>query len=619
MNRQNGTPGARSRLSTYLLYAFFPFVLIGILEVILRLTGVGNRIPLFVPAPTPGYMQPNEAVIKRFFFNPAEAPDVRIDTTYFLKDKPKDAIRIVVQGASTAAGFPFGRAASIAVMLQQRVQRAYPDRTVEVISTAIPAINSFALLDFEDEIADIDPDAVVIYAGHNEFLGDLGAASAADSNRSPGFTRLVLNLRKLNLIEAGFQVYGAGTVPLSRSGEALMSRMGRNRTIAYGSVVFAAGHRQFRENLSLLLDHYRGDDIPVFVGTLASNESDLAPFRPSDLNMSVASRWNDAQKAFAAAVRANNPREANIQAGLLVKLAPENAMSWYVQGKAELLRARPSEARHAFLRAKDLDELRFRAPESFNDIIRSAALEYGTTLVDVQQVLAVRSADRIIGAETMVDHLHPNVDGYFSMAEAFYKAIADAGILGPPESEPGRETARGEIPVTEIDRLYGEWQVQRLLHDWPFVERDQSYSPPAPKTPIERMARAWYDGRISWMEAMNRGLAYYRKKKDADKTGRYAASLALAMPFDPGTAYLAGSNLLATGDPGWALPHLERAVRLEPHNTVYLMSLAEDYDVLGRPHAALAVLNRLLEIEHGHSAAAALGSRIRQRLLRGSR
>lgn len=615
MNRQNGTPGARSRLSIYLVYAVFPFVLIGILEGILRLTGVGNRIPLFVPAPTSGYMQPNEAVIKRLFFHPAEAPEVRIETTYFLKDKPKDAIRIVVQGASTAAGFPFGRAASLAVMLQQRVQRAYPDRTVEVISTAIPATNSFALLDFEDEIADIEPDAVVIYAGHNEFLGNLGAASAVDANRSPGFTRLLLSLRKLNLVEAGFQVYGARAFPGRASGETLMSRMGRNRTIAYGSAVFAAGHRQFRENLSLLLESYQDDDIPVFVGTLASNESGRAPFRPSDLNMSVASQWNDARKACAAAVRANHPAEANMHAGLLVKLAPENAMSWYVQGQAELLRARPSEARHAFLRAKDLDELRFRAPESFNDIIRSAALEYGSTLVDIQQALAVRSPDRIIGAETMVDHLHPNVDGYFFMAEAFYRAISDAGIMGPPVSEPGRETARGEIPVTEIDRQYGEWRVQRLLHDWPFVEQDQSYTPPAPETPIEGMARAWYDGRISWMEAMHRGLEYYRKEKDADKTGRFAASLALAMPFEPGTAYLAGSNLLATGDPGWALPHLERAVRLEPRNTVYLMALAEDYDVLGRPHDALDVLARLQEIESGHSAAAALSARIRRRLL----
>jgi hypothetical protein len=298
MNRQNGTRATRSRLSIYLTYAFLPFVLVGILEGILRLTDVGERTPLFIPAPTPGYLQPNDAAVRRLFLRAQEAPNVRIDTNYFLQDRPEKGIRIVVQGASTAAGFPFGRSASLAVLLQQRLERDYPDRPVEVVSTAMPAVNSFALLDFADEIAAIKPDAVVIYVGHNEYLGILGVGSAMASALSPRLTRLVLDLRKLNLVEAGFQVYGAAAGPGRETEAALMSQMAGQTHIPYGSEIFAAGHRQFRENLTLLLETYRHRKIPVFIGTLAANENGLPPFLPADLNMSVASSWNDAQKGF---------------------------------------------------------------------------------------------------------------------------------------------------------------------------------------------------------------------------------------------------------------------------------------------------------------------------------
>jgi len=612
MNRHHGPRASRSRLSVYLAYALLPFALVGILEGVLRLTGVGARMPLFVAAHAPGYMQSNDAVVRRLFFRPQEAPDVRIDTAYFLEARPKDGIRIVVQGASAAAGFPFGRAASLTTLLQQRLERDYPGRQVEVISTAMPMVNSFALLNFADEIAAIEPDAVVIYAGHNEFLGILGVGSAFASGFSPQVTRLLLSLRKLNLVEAGFQVYGAGAAAADEPADSMMAQMVGQRRIPYGSELFAAGHRQFRENLTLLLDTYRARDIPVFIGTLASNEKGLPPFTPTDLEMSVASAWNDAQKAFAAAVRAGNAEDAAMQAGLLVKLAPDNAMSWYLQGQAELLKDRPAEARHAYLRAKDLDQLRFRAPESFNDIIRSAALEHSAMLVDVQQALAVTSPDRIIGDAVMLDHLHPDAEGYFRMADAFHGAIIASGILGPPASEVDQATALSEIPVNGIERLYGQWRMERELHDWPFVPRDQSYTPPEPTTAIQRIARAWYDGRYSWAEAMDRALAYYRQEGNARETGRIAAGLAMAIPFEPDNAFLAGSNLLAAGDPDWALPYLQQAVRLRPDDTASLMSLAEAYYASDRAGDALAVLDRVLEIETGHPSATALAEKIRQ-------
>ena len=610
MARRNGSAEPRSRLSLVVVTALIPFVLIGTLEAVFRLTGVGGREPLFLPAPVAGYLQPNGAVIHRFFASAQAAPDVSIDTAYFLKEKPENGLRIVVQGGSTAAGFPYGRMASPAGMLQQRLERSFPDRTVEVINTAMSAVNSYTLLDFADEIIDIEPDAVVIYAGHNEFIGVLGVASAYASGLSPKLTRLVLELRRLHLVEAGFQVYGAALPVTDKSSGTLMARVARERRIAFGSDIFMAGQVQFRENLALLLDKYRRQDIPVFIATLASNEKDQPPFIPADLPTSVAKPWQETLQVLEEALASEDSNAATGKAGELVKLAPDNAMSWFLQGKASLLRGRAAEARHAFLKAKDLDELRFRAPESFNDIIRAAALEHEAILVDVQQALAGHSPKGVIGSELMLEHLHPNVDGYFYMADAFYRAMTEAAVIKPAR-EVDQATALSEIPVTAVDRLHGEWRVQRLLHDWPFVAEKEPYAPPDPANEIERIARDWYDDKASWIETMNRALGYYSSRGDMQETIRVATTMAMAFPFEPDPAYIAGSALLAGQEIDRALPYLHRAARLEPRNTRYLMSLAQAFYMAGRPKDSLSVLERVMAIDPEHETAPVFIKKVR--------
>ncbi len=60
------------------------FVLLAV-EGILRVSGYGNSHHLFIPVPNqPAYMQPNPNVIHRYFPSPEAAPNVAIDTQFFL-------------------------------------------------------------------------------------------------------------------------------------------------------------------------------------------------------------------------------------------------------------------------------------------------------------------------------------------------------------------------------------------------------------------------------------------------------------------------------------------------------------------------------------------------------
>lgn len=68
------------------------------------------------------------------------------------------------------------------------------------IILGVAAINSFMLLDFLDEALEQRPDAILIYAGHNEYYGALGAASTVTLSETASLIRLYLWLQHFKTI-----------------------------------------------------------------------------------------------------------------------------------------------------------------------------------------------------------------------------------------------------------------------------------------------------------------------------------------------------------------------------------------------------------------------------------
>jgi tetratricopeptide (TPR) repeat protein len=550
---------SRQRL-LLLITVLTPLLLLGLAEAVLRVAGVGQREPLFVPvASAPGYLQPNDRAIQRFFPDPRRAPNVSIDTTWFPARKTGGTLRIFVQGESSAAGFPYGRWASPAALLQQRLQRAYPDRNVEVINTAMAAVTSYVLLDFADEIIAQKPDAIVIYTGHNEYLGVGGVGSSYVSARSPTLARAVAALRHLHLYRALEKLVssaGPAPEPVSNADGTLMSRVARERSIPLDSPLYRQGLDQFRGNLDRLLRKYREAGIPVFIGTLASNERDQAPF------VSSAAAGED------------------------------SAAKRYAQARALDTAGKFDEARAEYIAAKDRDELRFRAPESFNALIRELAATRGATLVDVHGALAAAARNGIIGSDLMLEHVHPNVEGYFRLASAFYPAVAQ--WAGTPAVTIDDATARREIPVTEIDQLAGSYRVAVLKNDWPFVERRRDVTFPPPSNRIEELAQAWFAKRLTWADTMNNAMGAYQQAGNATEAARVGVNLAEAFVTQDNVQYTAGRLLLRADQPDRARRYLDRAIRLNDEPIEYRLSLAEALARTGRTNESIKVLEAIL-------------------------
>ncbi|MDX1678758.1 SGNH/GDSL hydrolase family protein, partial [Arsukibacterium sp.] len=362
-----------------------PLLILLLAELALRATGIGANWPLFKVNPAnPAYLVTETDIVKRYFASNDSLPSVKMEPGFLLAEKPADGIRLVVQGGSTAAGYPYGAGASLAAMLEQRLSRTFPGHRVEVVNTALAAVNSYTLLDLADEIIAINPDAVLIYAGHNEYLGLLGVGSHYLASQSPAVTRLLISLRKLHsfqLLEQLYQQMNPLLEEAAQNRRTFMAKVARDKDIALDSAQFHAGLKQFDSNLSQLLVRYQRAGIPVYISTLVSNLADQPPFHSKPLPATA-----DEKLARLAHLPATTDAKATDLATLkTLAVEASNAHSadfYYQLGKHYQQRGLAEQAKQHFLLAKDHDLLRFRAPEAINQLIRQLANRYDATLVD---------------------------------------------------------------------------------------------------------------------------------------------------------------------------------------------------------------------------------------------
>ena len=593
---------------------------------------------------------------------------------YFLADKPDDSFRIVTQGGSSAAGFPYYWGAAFPRITGNLLRASYPGRRIEVINTSMAAVNSYTLLDFADEIIEQQPDAVMIYAGHNEYYGALGAASAERLGGSPGLVRAYLALRDFRTVQllrnliAG--VRGTTAAPEAapeasgegQGGTTLMSRMVGEQSVPLGSPVYETGLRQYRENLDRLLATYEAAAVPVFVGTLAANELDQRPFATVHGAGADTSAYADALRDGLAAFARQDSAAAVLAFRRAVEASGEAAEGHYRLGQALLASGKREAARESLLRAKDLDAIRFRAPEAFNAVIREVAEARGATVVESQEAVRQASAVGVIGDEMMLEHLHPTLAGYDAIAGAFHESLVASALIAPEaQAAPAPRAVRLATPV---DSLVGAIRVARLTASWPFRPDERrplvvDSSRTAPE--VYRFAQDLADDEVGWETATDayatleagRGnwtpalrarqamlMMYWfdasthtalagLRMQMAQATGRpelveqaranYEAALARDPQNGPALSMLGAIHLQRSAEAGGAgagtqaeserdtgIGYLERARRANPQDQQVLYNLAGAYALGSRWRDALRTVDLLLGQNPQHAAGQAL-------------
>lgn len=606
---RNTPPAKPTPRSFYLVLWALPLLLLLLLEGGLRLAGFGASYPLFVPAPEPGYLQPNPLLVRRYVDDPRQAPPVAPDSQYFLAEKPKGSLRLLVAGESTAAGFPYGRFGSPAALLQQQLKRQYPDQQIEVISTAMAAINSYTVLDIMPELLAVKPDAILLYLGHNEYVGLLGVGSQFQASPHRQLTLWWLQLKQFRLyqwVQQGLQALLPAAGNQSTSGQTTMAQMASQSGITLDSAAYLAGVAQFRDNLADISLLARQAKVPLILTTLVSNELDLAPFLSGH--------------SEAGSMPGSNltPGAALQQLPALLKAAPDDAFLHYQYGKALLENQQPEAALQALQQAKELDLLRFRAPAVFNQLLHEQSKMPGVWLADAEQLFRQHSREGILGAELLLEHVHPNQQGYQLIAQSWWRSLNRAGLVKPlPES--AAALAAGSL-LSVLDLVHANYKIALLLADYPFDQHQQIAAPTLadftrqlPQPALQQLATQLIQGG-DWLRLHQQLLEFYQQQRDAVNAAKVAALLSDALPFQADIAFAAGQFYFLAEDITMAGLYQQRAVQLQPQELQYRLMLARTLTAMGDVRGALVQLDVILQQQPDHPIALQQRTRLKAEL-----
>ncbi|MBN2806733.1 MAG: hypothetical protein JXR22_08745 [Prolixibacteraceae bacterium] len=425
-----------------LMLLVIPVIFFLLLEGSLRLLHTGTDLSLFVRSENyPGYLEINRQVNQRYF---TRMDDTSPTNDIFLEEKPDTCYRIFVLGGSSTRGFPYQAGTSFPRILYYRLQDAYPHLRIEVVNLSASAINSYTYIDQVDEILDHKPDLMLLYGGHNEYYGVMGVGSV-DKGGNARWMKLLriklVHLKTYQLLQGAFLKIKLGVSDKQADeAETLMSRIVKDKEIIYGSKLYHKGIEQFSKNVEAVVKKAGQQNVPVLMSELVSNVSEQTPFQ------SVATdELPAASDVF---------RQASIEAE-----------------KGNYL-----DAKTLYEKAKDLDVIRFRAPEAMNEVLSQISNEYGLPLVPMKKYFEEASPNGLIGNELMLEHLHPNIDGYFLMAEAFFNTIVDNQLLKQAPQMPLRssQSYRQGWGFTELDSLIGDLNIRSIKSGWPFKPENET-------------------------------------------------------------------------------------------------------------------------------------------------
>lgn len=544
-----------------LLAMLLPVLLLVTAEIVLRAFRYGHDTSLFITDPANAnswIMNPYASL--PFFANPEQATSGNADA--FSKKKATGALRIFVLGESTTIGYPYMHNGAFPRLLKYRMMRERPDLNIEMINLSLTAVNSFTTLNFAKQLIDYSPDAVLLYVGHNEYYGAMGAGSDQVLGQYPAWQKMILSLRRLRLWQWLSSVYywvGSRQATAADS-ETLMSTMAAGQLVVKGSPIYQQGILRYSHNLNALCDLLKDNGVPVFIGNLVSNIRSMQPLGSTD---SAKEAWE------------------NYRAGNLAMKNGDTAV-----------------ARKKFLLAKELDPLRFRAPEAMNRVIEKACTNRsGIYLVDLHSAFEKKSAGGMIGDELLLEHVHPNIDGYALMANSYYQSLISAKLFQPlPDRILAEAALLQDLPVTRVDSLKGAYEIAALRSGWPFFEQ-------VAQMPVrdveERLAYRLLTKAISWNQAMDTLLPLYLSRRDIQNACKVAEGALLEHPGEPVFYETAGDCSKALGDSLRYQQYLASAFRLLP--TVNRARKSIDACLMNDdPETAMTYLKYLLQQSPQH-------------------
>jgi tetratricopeptide (TPR) repeat protein len=441
-------------------------MVMGLVEGSLRIAGIGYPTSLLTPCTVQG----KAAFCYNLFFAAPFFPAGSVQTPRLYSipaEKPPGTFRIFVLGESAAMGDPdpaYGFSRYLEVMLRERI----PSMKFEIVNTGSVAINSHVVLPIAKGLADQRPDLFIIYSGNNEVVGPYGPGTVlTSSGMSIPVVRSNIFLRSTRI---GQLLTRLGAQKKDWRG----MEMFLDKQVRAGSPLMEQVYANYDRNLRDTIAVARNAGAKVIVATAATNLEDCAPFASlhrENLKAEDLQSWSALVQQAGDLEAAQSYAEALKLYGAASKIDDDYAeLEFRIARCLRNLGDRKS-AREHFLRARDLDTLRFRADSRINDINRFVpSAVSGATLIDTEAILSNASSDGMIGSDLVYEHVHLTPAGSYFLAKAIFRQISDnLGGQASSADVPSETECERRLALTGYDRSRIAGEMLRRLQKAPFT------------------------------------------------------------------------------------------------------------------------------------------------------
>jgi hypothetical protein len=387
------------------------------------------------------------AAAKRPYFN----------TESFQANKPPHTYRIFCFGGSTTYGHPFDGRTAFSRWLQELLKASEPGANFEVINAGGISYASYRIVPLIRETLRYQPDLMIVYTGHNEFLerrtysaffdqgGTLIAIRSIVENLRvyealkqvlekvwPGLRRAERDKSEIKSLadetDANLTTRadaGSGKSMLTEEVNAILDRSAGLDLYHRDDEFTRAVIRHFAHNLDVIITLCKNARVPVFLVEPASNLRDFSPFKSEhgkSLTMQEKSKLDQRITQAADLVKKSRFDAALPVLEEAASKDPLFAETYFWEGRSLIGSGRHAGAKASFVKARDLDVCPLRCISAIEEKIAEVAQKRAVPLIRFREALeriASETCDRLAvpGNESFLDHVHPTIERHQLLAD----------------------------------------------------------------------------------------------------------------------------------------------------------------------------------------------------------
>ena len=546
------------------------------------LMGFSASTPLFVADPQ-----------EEGQFHTATAKQAYFNQQHFPRLKTRGTRRIICLGGSTTYGRPYNDATSFPGWLRQLLPSADSRHRWEVINAGGISYASYRLAVLTEQMLELDPDLLIIYTGHNEFL---------EERTYPQLRRPSWILDQATLLASRSSIFtviyrGLRGDPATSNQRVILP--GEVDEILNHTVGPSSYHRDdiqrkqvilhFELNLRRISEMACRHRVPLLLVTPAGNLRSFSPFKSQfddALSKTDRHQWQThVDKARLLKIE-ENWQEARNELVQAVNLDPRQALAHYQLGSVLLEQGDATMALESFRRARDEDVCPLRALTPMVDAVRATAIRQQDWLVDFEQLVAEQSQQTlghpVPSDDLFLDHVHPSIEAHRLLAEAIIDRLSQVGwiTLAPGWTSQQREKVATELlqSVNQRDHARARCNLAKVLN---WAGKHMEAGP---------LAISVLDDLPDDPEALSIASAYMRQ------LGRLPLAITLMhrrltqTPDDLDSLRRLGSLLTKNGQQQKALRFYQQLVKLAPGDAENQLHLGILLLELGELEPALQVL-----------------------------